>query len=110
MGGRHDLGAAAELFKLLGSRSRLELLVLLSEGERTVTDLVQESGLPQPLVSQHLRTLRQGHLVAVEREGRHAVYRLADEHVVHVLADAVAHSHEPTEGLLTPSTPQEPLP
>ena len=50
--------------------------------------------MSQPLVSQHLRILRGARLVGVERQGREAVYSLADQHVAHIVADAVHHSKE----------------
>jgi predicted transcriptional regulator len=52
------LAEAAELFKVLGNESRLRLLLLIGRESRTVGALAEASGLSQPLVSQHLRTLR----------------------------------------------------
>jgi len=85
------LGAAANLFKVLGSESRLELLQLLAGDPMPVTALATRTGMSQPLVSQHLRTLRQVGIVTVSRTGREAYYRLADHHIAHVIEDAVAH-------------------
>lgn len=89
-----DLRSAAELFKALSSESRLALLRILAAGPLTVTRLVEQSGLSQPLVSQHLRTLRAAGLVAVERAGREAHYSVVDEHVTHIVEDAVKHAAE----------------
>jgi DNA-binding transcriptional ArsR family regulator len=89
---------AADLFKVLSSSSRLGLLGLLSTRSMTVTELVEESGLSQPLVSQHLRVLRSSGLVTVERDGRIARYEVADTHVTHVVDDAVAHVREHAAG------------
>lgn len=86
--------AAAEIFKVLGAASRLRLVTLLASAPTGVGALVEATGLSQPLVSQHLRVLRQAGIVAVERTGREAVYRLADHHVAHVVDDAVAHALE----------------
>lgn len=91
------LAAAAELFKALGSESRLGLLRQLSSAPRTVTALVAITGMSQPLVSQHLRTLRGLGIVAVERSGREALYRLADHHIAHVIDDTIAHVLEETD-------------
>lgn len=94
----HDvtgLAAAAQLFKVLGHESRLLLLRLLADRPRTVSALVDASGSTQPLVSQHLRTLRQAGLVTATRQGREVVYAVADEHVTHVVADALTHVQEP---------------
>lgn len=91
-----DLEAAAELFKALSSASRLRLLTILAEAPSTVGRLAEASSLSQPLVSQHLRTLRAAGLVSVHREGREARYEIADLHVAHIVADAVKHALEPS--------------
>jgi len=89
-----NLEPAAELFKTLSSASRLKLLRILSAGPCTVSDLADRSGLSQPLVSQHLRTLRLAGLVSVQRSGREARYEVADSHVTHIVEDAVKHALE----------------
>ncbi|PWD49882.1 transcriptional regulator [Serinibacter arcticus] len=91
------ISEAAELFKVLGSEPRLWLLRLLSLEPRTVGSLADATKLPQPLVSQHLRTLRLTGLVTTRKEGRSVVYALADEHVAHVIADALVHVQEPRD-------------
>ncbi|WP_363316497.1 metalloregulator ArsR/SmtB family transcription factor [uncultured Microbacterium sp.] len=91
------IAAAAELFKVLGSASRLELLHAIGQEPRTVGALVEATGMSQPLVSQHLRTLRQAGLVTSQRSGKEVICRLADLHVSHVIADALAHVRETAE-------------
>lgn len=85
---------AASAFKALGNPSRLGLLLHLQDHECTVSHLVELSGLSQPLVSQHLRSLRAAGLVDVRRAGKKAHYRVVDQHVMHVVSDAVAHAAE----------------
>ena len=85
------LEATAALFKVLGSSSRLYLVRLLAEEPSTVGALVARSGMSQPLVSQHLRTLRDAGIVSVSRTGREALHSLADHHIAHVVDDAIAH-------------------
>lgn len=89
------VGDAAQLFKVLGNRARLELLRLIEQEPCTVGALVDATALSQPLVSQHLRTLRQIGLVVAERHGKEMRYEVADRHVTHVIADALAHVLEP---------------
>jgi len=86
--------AAGELLKVLSAPARLAIVVELAEHPRFVYELVERLGMSQPLVSQHLRVLRGARLVGVERLGREAVYSLADQHVAHIVADAVHHSKE----------------
>ncbi|GMA29005.1 ArsR/SmtB family transcription factor [Arenivirga flava] len=90
-----DLTAVAQLFKVLGNESRLQLLRLLGAESRTVGALVEATGMSQSLVSQHLRTLRQAGLASAVRRGKEVTYSVADSHVTHVIGDALAHVHEP---------------
>ena len=86
--------AAGELLKVLSAPARLAIVSELAEQPRFVHELVERLGMSQPLVSQHLRVLRGARLVGVERHGREAVYSLADQHVAHIVADAIHHSTE----------------
>jgi len=94
IGMSENLEPAAELFKALSSASRLKLLRILAQGSSTVGHLAEQSGLSQPLVSQHLRTLRSARLVSVQRTGREAHYEVADSHVTHIVDDAAKHALE----------------
>ncbi|SMQ74967.1 metalloregulator ArsR/SmtB family transcription factor [Agreia sp. VKM Ac-1783] len=96
MAAEAGLEATAALFKVLGSESRLVLLRLLSSKPATVSELTGLSGMSQPLVSQHLKTLRQAGIITVSRIGREAEYQLADHHIAHVVDDAIAHVTEDT--------------
>jgi len=84
----------SELFSCLASPVRVRLIEQLMAGEACVHDLVDALGLPQPLVSQHLRVLRAARLVTRSRRGREMAYALADDHVAHIVADALAHARE----------------
>lgn len=90
-----DLTAAAELFRALASPVRVGVLLELTDGERCVHELVDALGIAQPLVSQHLRILRGAGLVVAHRRGREVGYSLHDEHVAHIVRDAVQHVAEP---------------
>jgi DNA-binding transcriptional ArsR family regulator len=90
------IARAAELFKALATPARISILLHLRE-TASVTELVERTGLTQPLVSQHLRVLRGAALVSVTRSGRGAIYTIADTHINHVLEDALAHSDEEIE-------------
>ncbi|TLP77177.1 ArsR/SmtB family transcription factor [Nesterenkonia sphaerica] len=88
------LAQTAQLFKVLGHESRLWLLELIGQESQTVGALVEATGMSQPLVSQHLRVLKQAGLARSERRGKEVEYQLADHHVAHVIADAIAHTQE----------------
>jgi ArsR family transcriptional regulator, zinc-responsive transcriptional repressor len=86
--------SAAELFKALANPLRLAILEQLSGGPRCVHELVDSLQVNQPLVSQHLRVLRSARLVSAERRGRETAYALEDDHVAHIVADAIKHASE----------------
>jgi DNA-binding transcriptional ArsR family regulator len=75
------LELVAARFKALAEPTRLRILSVLREGERTVTDLVDETGLGQANVSKHLQILHDLRYVDRRREGLYTVYSLADEDV-----------------------------
>ena len=66
----------ADAFNAVAEPRRREILDLLAGGERPVNDLVALLGLAQPLVSKHLRVLREVGLVEVREDGRQRMYRL----------------------------------
>ena len=88
----------AELFATLASPRRLALVQRLAASPATVGELAEDLGVSQPLVSQHLRVLRQARLVHGRRDGRSITYEVVDDHVAHVVADALAHEREDGAG------------
>lgn len=65
-----------DAFNAVAEPRRRQILDLLAGGERPVNDLVVELGVAQPVISKHLRVLRDVGLVDVREEGRQRVYRL----------------------------------
>lgn len=72
--------------KALSNASRLELLDLLSQGERTVDALAKAAGLNLTTASAHLQTLKAAGFVATRRDGVRIFYRLAGDDVAQVFA------------------------
>jgi DNA-binding transcriptional ArsR family regulator len=64
----------ADAFNAVAEPRRRQILDVLSGGERPVNDLVIQLGLAQPLVSKHLRVLREVGLVDVRGDGRQRIY------------------------------------
>src|ERR1700759_67544 len=89
------LEAATELLKALASPVRLGIVRELAAGDRRVHELVAALGVSQPLVSQHLRVLRAYRIVAPRRVAREMEYTLVDEHIAHIVLDAIKHTAEP---------------
>jgi ArsR family transcriptional regulator len=85
---------ASDLFRALASPIRVAIVHLLTERDRFVHELVEATGLAQPLVSQHLWTLRTAGLIRRTRGGQGTLYALRDEHVARIVADAIAHTEK----------------
>ena len=68
--------ALATLLRLVSDVTRLKLLFLLVDRERSVTELYKELSLPQPSVSHHLSWLRAADLVVSRRAGKSVIYAL----------------------------------
>lgn len=71
-----ELEPLVGVFRLLSDKTRLNILLLLSKGERNVTSLCGELGLPQPTVSHHLGLLRMSNLISNRRDGKQVFYDL----------------------------------
>jgi ArsR family transcriptional regulator len=91
---RATLTAAGDLLRALAAPVRIAIVLELRESERCVHELVESLGVAQPLISQHLRVLKAAGVVHGERNGREVIYRLVDEHLAHIVVDAVAHVEE----------------
>jgi DNA-binding transcriptional ArsR family regulator len=66
----------SDVFNAIAEPRRREILVLLREGERPVTELAAELGIPQPGASKHLRVLREVGLVRDRKAGKQRLYGL----------------------------------
>ena len=75
------LELVAERFKALGEPARLQILNQLRDGEMTVTELVDATGLGQANVSKHLALLLSLRFVSRRKEGPFVYYALADARV-----------------------------
>jgi DNA-binding transcriptional ArsR family regulator len=70
---------AADFLKALAHESRLVILCILAEGEKSVSELEHELNLRQPTVSQQLARLRADGLVSTRRDGKVIYYSLASD-------------------------------
>ena len=75
----------AKFFRGLGDPTRVRLLQLLLERERSVSELVEETGVLQGRLSSHLACLRWCGFVAARRDGRQIFYRITDDRIPHLL-------------------------
>ena len=80
------LQTVAFVAKSLSDENRLRILLCVNEGKKSVSGIVEELNLSQPLVSHHLKELRRTLLVKVERRGPFVYYEIADARIVPILA------------------------
>jgi len=73
------------VFQTLGDANRLKIIEFLGEEERSVSEMVAATGLSQPLVSHHLRILREAGIVESQREGPFVYYRIKDRRLLMAL-------------------------
>jgi DNA-binding transcriptional ArsR family regulator len=75
------LGIVAERFKALSEPMRLRLLYALIDGEKTVSELVAETGSAQANISKHLSVLMEAGILARRKQGTSSYYRITDESI-----------------------------
>ena len=78
-----------EVFRMLTDATRVRVLWALVDRECPVNELAEHVGKPAASVSQHLAKLRMARLVKTRKEGVQVFYRLENDHVRQLLADAV---------------------
>lgn len=75
----------AEMFSLLGNPARLQILLILGEGEACVCHLKEALSQRQAYISQQLMVLRKAGVVSAVRKGRHIYYQLANQDVLEIV-------------------------
>jgi DNA-binding transcriptional ArsR family regulator len=99
---RHDglpgdaqVQCAVSLLAAMAHPTRLAVLLGLSRlGPQAAGALGELLGIEQSSMSHQLRVLRDAHLVIATRQGRQMIYALADDHVAHIVEDALTHGAE----------------
>ena len=84
----------ADLFKILGDKTRTKILASLVKEEKNVSSISEVVGLPISAISHQLRTLRQAKLIKPKKVGKEVFYSLDDDHVSMIFECALAHVKE----------------
>jgi len=84
----------SNIFQVLRDPTRLKIILALDMEELCVCDIAALTGLSQSTVSHHLQSLRQLNLVNYRREGKMAIYSLADKHVSAMITISRDHARE----------------
>ena len=84
---------------MLADGTRVRLLWWLLDGERSVNELAGLASKQPSAVSQHLGKLRLARLVAARRQANQVFYRIENEHVSQLVADAIYHAEHASDGV-----------
>jgi DNA-binding transcriptional ArsR family regulator len=71
--------ASADVFHAIADGTRRRMIDVLSQGEASVSEIVERFEISQPSISEHLRILREAGLVTVRQLGRQRLYRIQAE-------------------------------
>lgn len=78
----------AKLFKGFADQSRLLILSVISDGPKTVTEIVDNTKLSQPNTSAHLACLLECGLIRKEKKGREVFYEVSSKEVSSIIRQA----------------------
>lgn len=92
-----ELEIATTVFRLLADGTRVQLLLLLREGERSVGELADATGASPTSVSQHLAKMRLSGVVVSRKDGAFVRYSLTDDHLLALVDEAISHAVHQTQ-------------
>ena len=90
-----QLSQLADILRLMGDSSRLKILIACLDAPICVSEITDESGLSQSLVSHHLRLLKATGLLQAKRAGRNIYYGINGSVVRCILVDLMRHVSTP---------------
>ncbi len=89
------LRKASRMLKTMADPTRLQILVVLGEGEISVKNLCARLGMEQSAVSHQLAVLRRERLITSRRDGRNSLYAPCDHHIYTLIDQVREHVEEP---------------
>jgi len=75
----------AKLFKALADPVRLDILEFLRDGEKCVCEIIPHVKLIQPVVSRHLKILKDSGIVRDKKEGNRRLYSITDQQIFQII-------------------------
>lgn len=81
----NQLDSIAIFIKSLADGNRLRILLCLTDGKKSVSQIVEALELSQPLISHHLKELKRTLLLKIERRGPFIYYEIADKRIIDIL-------------------------
>lgn len=81
----------SNLFKVLGDKTRVKIISVLSQQELCVTDIASLLNMSHSAISHQLKVLRDARLVKYHKVGKTVLYSLVDDHVVTIYKQGLEH-------------------
>lgn len=75
----------AKIFKALSDPVRLDILEFLRNGEKCVCEIIPEAKLIQPVVSRHLKILKDCGMIRDRKEGNRRLYSITDQRIFRII-------------------------
>ncbi|NHJ83808.1 MAG: winged helix-turn-helix transcriptional regulator [Asgard group archaeon] len=75
----------AKFFKALADPLRLDIIDFIGENEKCVCEIVDRMNLAQPLISRHLRILRESGIITDKKDGTKRIYSLSNSKILEIV-------------------------
>lgn len=86
-----NMGELADIYSALGDASRLGIVIYLLDNEANVSQIANNVNLSQPLVSHHLRLLKDLRILKSRKKGQCVYYSLNDDHIKEIVEVGILH-------------------
>lgn len=83
-------GEQARFLRCIGEPTRLQIIKLLTQGEKYVSEIVRALDKDQPLISHHLRSLKECNILRERQEAQKVYYGLSDDRLAKLVRDSEA--------------------
>lgn len=81
----NDISNFAKVLNLLGEEIRLSIILLLRENNLSVNSIANALNISQPLVSHHLRLLKDGDIITSKKDGKQIIYSLKNTTIIDIV-------------------------
>lgn len=81
----YEIKNLANILNLLGDESRLQIIIYLNDKESCVNEIINNVNLSQPLVSHHLKVLKDANIVSSTKCGKKVIYKIVDLQIKQLL-------------------------
>ena len=84
----------SQMFNILSDTARLNIVIFLMNGEKSVSEITEYLGMSQSAVSHQLRILRDSRILKASKKGKKVIYSINDNHVKTIVNNGLVHMVE----------------